>query len=126
MLRNAHDGGRRIDVQPDQPLGGAAQRHAQLIDARALGNTGQPGGLVVPRQILDLMQPFACVHQTDGVEVESLGFGGSEHARLQGIGDGPQLIVKRNHRQTFAGCQIREQVRQFLARSGRAVEHLVR
>ena len=112
-------GGFGADVEPDEAFGGTADGDAELVDGEAAGEGFDIGGGVA-RGLLDAFELFAGVDDADGVEVETLDFGGGE-----GVGDEGLGFVEGYDGEAFAGGEIGEEGGEIRAGGGGAVEELI-
>ncbi|PYV27900.1 MAG: hypothetical protein DMG24_03435 [Acidobacteria bacterium] len=64
----------RVDVQPNQPLGGPAERHPQLVNGQALAQIFQIGASPQGRLANDLLDVATRIDHADRVKIEPLRF----------------------------------------------------
>lgn len=87
--------GRGADVEPNQPFGWSADGDAELVDGESAGEVLDVGRT---HRIDDLLELFAAVDDADGVEVETLDFGGGEACGRPG-GGAPKATRARPSRE---------------------------
>ena len=123
----AHHFVRRANVQPNQPFGGTAERHPQLVDrqpfAQAFDIRPGPNMIVLAQDAVDVT---ARVQHAYRMKVQPLGLRHRQHGLARGFGDlGGRGVLQGNQRQALPRRQRRHQFVQVAPRNSAAIKYLI-